>query len=258
MTTPRILITAGLALAGIALTFVIAAGFHDEIKLDQGVIWLLLVALAAMAVGEFLPKIDSLKIGKDGVDIKFSEVVSNDLGNLKDRVNNLEAAARAVSPASARYLSDSTAAAAEAPVARATPEPGWTWKQAPAELLRRGSFPNDPRKGVFGGEATDKGLRLRAEFLGPRNANWTRIRMIVEEEKQGAEGLAAVPMVEFFLHDDFGWPGGTKVPMTNGRAELERTVTGGFTIGVWAPDRDARLELDLAQQPEAPEIVKER
>jgi hypothetical protein len=128
------------------------------------------------------------------------------------------------------------------------------WIEAPDELTSPGPAEDDPWKGVFGGKAIDKGLRLGASFPGPKTGDWTEVRLFVLAE-DGTD-MADVSAVEFFIHDDFE-PNRLKTPVLGDKAKLSVNVTGGFTVGAWVPARRAKLELDLSKAPGAPRIVRE-
>lgn len=214
------------------------------VEINQGVITLLLSGLAAILCAELLPLLRNIKFG--GVEVEFRDLgvgLTTDIQGLEARVAKLElAAAGGGLPA---QPGGALAAAAEAS----------TLQPAPEGLDDCGVFANDLRKGKFGGSPVAAGLRLRAEFPGPRDARWTRLVLIVEPEKKGGD-MSDVHAVEFFLHDSFDEPR-MIVPVRDGKATLSLRVWGGFTVGVWVGERQATLELDLSEIKTAPRIIRE-
>jgi hypothetical protein len=126
---------------------------------------------------------------------------------------------------------------------------------APRKLIEWGRYSDDPRKGQFGGSAVDNGLALQADFL-KSTKDWADIRLRIIPEKSD-DKLTDVSAVQFFLHNSFK-PDRVKAPVIDGHAELTINSWGGFTVGVWVPERNATLELDLAELPNAPTVVRER
>lgn len=124
---------------------------------------------------------------------------------------------------------------------------------APPALRRAVTCPDDPNKGRFGARATRKGFTLSASF-DEVTSEWVRLTLTVAAgPRAGAtEGLSA----EFFLHDTFR-PHRYVEAFIDGRAQLEITTWGGFTAGVWIADQRIELELDLAEIPGAPPVIRE-
>lgn len=246
-TVPRLL--SGVGLACILGAFAYLWLSRTKAEIHEGVVGLLTIGIGAVLAGGLLPKLKSVSIGKDSVAIELrdlGETLTNDVVALQARIGELEVTDRAHAPAPPAAL---------AGAADATPAPAASgWRDAPPELDRRGAYRNDLRKGVFGGSAKRNGLELAAEFLGPNDKPWTKVRLIVRPEGHGPP--KPISAVEFFLHDTFHAPR-VKVAASDGRAQLELTIWGGFTVGVWAPEANATLELDLAALPDAPRIVRE-
>ena len=111
---------------------------------------------------------------------------------------------------------------------------------------------DDPQKGQWGGQSERGGRRLTAR-VSEGNRGWFKVHLAVENcgpvLLQGA--------VEFHLHPTFR-PSMVKVPVRAGRAELEISSWGAFTVGAAADDGQTRLELNLADLTGAPEIFLAR
>jgi hypothetical protein len=124
----------------------------------------------------------------------------------------------------------------------------------PPALMRMVQVPDDPNKGRFGGAAERAGLVLSAAFAPTRNKAWVRVELTVEDRlNEMADGDQA----DLFLHDSFR-PSRIAAVFRKGRASRTVTAWGGFTVGAWIPSRGVELELDLAQQDDAPAIIAER
>jgi hypothetical protein len=123
----------------------------------------------------------------------------------------------------------------------------------PPALRRMIVFTDDPNKGRFGGRRLRGGFKLRAEFKPTSNKNWIRITLTVATSREVSKGA----VVEYFLHDSFR-PSRVKAAFRNGTAKQVVTSWGGFTVGAWIPSEKVELELDLARQPGAPKIIRER
>lgn len=127
----------------------------------------------------------------------------------------------------------------------------WAPEDCPA--IAREPGPNDdPNKGRFGGEHVVHGFTLRARF-GKANANVAAIQLEVLADDP--EHLKLGDVVWFCLHPTFN-PTWVKIYFEDGRASLPISAWGGFAVGAWLPRQGVELELDLAEQEEAPEIIK--
>ncbi|HVP30145.1 MAG TPA: SIR2 family protein [Myxococcota bacterium] len=113
--------------------------------------------------------------------------------------------------------------------------------------------PNDPQKHRWGGQSRANGLELGASVLSD-SPGWFRVTLWVKptSSERTLEGT-----VRFHLHDSF-------VPMVRtivvraGRAEETLSAWGAFTVGAEADGGETRLELDLAELPDAPQEFKSR
>jgi hypothetical protein len=113
--------------------------------------------------------------------------------------------------------------------------------------------PDDPNKGRFGGRRSKGGFELRAAFTPTSDKNWVRITLTVAAKNEVPQSAVA----EFFLHDSFR-PSRVKATFRDAVAAKTVTAWGGFTVGAWIPSKGVELELDLAQEPGAPDIIRER
>jgi hypothetical protein len=113
---------------------------------------------------------------------------------------------------------------------------------------------DDPQKGRFGGKAEVDGFSLSASFSESGDQNWIGIHLVATA-KPGVV-LESDAVAEFFLHDTFR-PSRLSVTFANGVAALTLRAFGGFTVGAWIPSHQVQLELDLAEQSDAPRAIKE-
>lgn len=236
------------AVALVAGSFAFLYSAFEGGKVDQGVVAILLVGMATLVVVEVLPILKTFKVGKDGFEFSLrdlGEKVTVDADDLKQRVEELERlmkgpkAEPGAKPAPARGA------------ARATAKPS---AEVPEHLLRRGKYRDDPRKGLFGGESKVGDFELTASFGGDRDKAWAEVTLTVTAR---GKAVGKAQGVHFILHDTFSrWqiyePFGP-----DWKAEISRTVWGGFTVGAWIPGPDICLELDLSELPYAPRVVKE-
>ncbi len=120
-----------------------------------------------------------------------------------------------------------------------------------------GPVKDDPWKGQFGGSARVGTRRLSAdveEILG--KPGWFRLTMTVSSTDQGREPLTGE--VIYYLHDSFPQPI-LHVPVgPDGTAHLQIPAWGAFTVGVIADGGKTELELDLAENPNFPEVFRKR
>lgn len=113
---------------------------------------------------------------------------------------------------------------------------------------------DDPHKGKWGGKAEQNGRRLSARLAPIDGTEFLRVTMTVHsiDDRRPLAGT-----VVFHLHPTFRRSRVT-VPVSDGVATIERVAYGAFTVGAEADDGATRLELDLAELPEAPEPFKSR
>lgn len=130
------------------------------------------------------------------------------------------------------------------------PERPSSARKAPG-LRRQITYPDDPQKSRFGGVATRGGFALQATFHPTRSRDWVAITL----EVQAPAGVR-VESATFYLHDSYD-PDRHQVPFANGRAALDVIAWGGFTVGAWVAEAGVELELDLAEAPGAPRVIRE-
>jgi hypothetical protein len=131
----------------------------------------------------------------------------------------------------------------------------------PSETLRKESAApalskeirngHDPWKGLFGGRRENEGFTLSASFR--RIGDFVEVNLAVK----ALDTTTDLQVAEFFLHPTFPRQR-INVPFEKQVAKLKFLTWGGFTVGVWIPARKVELELDLAAEPDAPAIVRDR
>jgi hypothetical protein len=114
---------------------------------------------------------------------------------------------------------------------------------------------DDPWKGRFGSKAQANGRELSAELtrlteLGDTAA--ISLRVVSTDPLRPLTGT-----VQFFIHQSFG-KYDPIVPVIEGKAVLNLTSWGAFTVGAVCDDGATKLELDLSQHPDAWEPWKSR
>lgn len=123
----------------------------------------------------------------------------------------------------------------------------------PPALERPITETDDPHKGRFGGNASVGGFTLAAKFGDTEGAKLVRISLSVSA---GRDFESYDDVVEFFLHPTFR-PDRLRAAFHGHDAELRIVAWGGFTVGAWLPARRIELELDLANLPDAPKVIRE-
>lgn len=117
---------------------------------------------------------------------------------------------------------------------------------------------SDPHKGKFGGVPEANGLKLSAEVKPFEGIDDEYFRIHLKVAR--TDGSAFTTPVTFHLHPTFNPDVVTQSPVNN-EAVLERVGWGGFTVGAVVKDAagvETRLELDLAELPDAPALFKSR
>lgn len=112
--------------------------------------------------------------------------------------------------------------------------------------------PEDPQRGRFGGVPERDGRRLSASVTA--DDGWFHLELRVESTDR-AKPLAG--QVVFYVHDTFPSERYT-VRVFDGRAKLELTSYGAFTVGALADGGCTPLELDLSTLEGAPKKFRER
>jgi hypothetical protein len=117
---------------------------------------------------------------------------------------------------------------------------------------------SDPHKGQFGGVPEANGLKLSAEVKPFEGIDDEYFRIHLKVAR--TDGGAFTAPVTFHLHPTFTPDVVTQSPVNN-EAVLERVGWGGFTVGAVVKDEaghETKLELDLAELPDAPDLFKSR
>lgn len=129
---------------------------------------------------------------------------------------------------------------------RAASAAGWV-AQAPPQPID----PLDPQKGQWGGRVTRDGCRIEGHVSAARQPGLYDVEVVVRAERTDAR-LGA--WVRFHLHPTFGKVT-HEMPVRGGVARLRLVAYGAFTVGAES-ELGTRLELDLAEEPEAPEAFR--
>jgi hypothetical protein len=121
--------------------------------------------------------------------------------------------------------------------------------------VKAGQESNDPWKGAFGRQAQANGRLLEAKIEQPDDADgWAALELTVRSTD------ATKPLdgsVQFFLHPTFK-NDRPVVPVAGGVARLRLASWGAFTVGALCDGGATKLELDLAEHPDAQEPWKSR
>jgi hypothetical protein len=117
---------------------------------------------------------------------------------------------------------------------------------------------DDPWKGAFGKSATADGCALSATVvpLASDSSNFQvdlSVTALDPLRRAALKGHTAL----FYLHPTFGDKPRPVTIDDQGRATLQIFSYGGFTVGVLIDD-GTRLELDLAELPQVPELFRQR
>jgi pYEATS domain-containing protein involved in immunity len=111
----------------------------------------------------------------------------------------------------------------------------------------------DPNKGRFGGKPIGNGRVLRGTIEpAETGVGMFRLQLTVSSTNPANPLLGSVT---FYLHPTFKLPTVVR-PVENGIAVLTVVAWGAFTVGAMADGGATRLELDLAENPDAPDDFK--
>jgi pYEATS domain-containing protein involved in immunity len=114
---------------------------------------------------------------------------------------------------------------------------------------------DDPNKGLFGGSPVANDRALRA-VIEPSELG-TGLYRIVLTVSSTTPTKPLSGKVTFHLHPTFGQPV-VEREVVNGVASLVLVAYGAFTVGAVSDGGQTRLELDLAQNPDATEDFRSR
>jgi hypothetical protein len=109
---------------------------------------------------------------------------------------------------------------------------------------------SDPHKGRFGGSSRANGRELRATITPASATDAALCHVQITVQATPGSSPLSDPVV-LHLHPTFH-PDSVSVTPSEGIARLDRLARGAFTVGVEADEGRTRLELDLAEQPDAP------
>lgn len=136
------------------------------------------------------------------------------------------------------------------------PDVTQTIKDNQIKIRNDETIESDPNKGKFGRLSVNNERKLSAKI---RETSYDDELFVIDLEvsstnpdKNPLEGD-----VTFYLHPSF--PNEIeKIKVTNGKAENKLISYGTFTVGVVCDSGKTKLELDLAEVPDAPKLFKER
>jgi hypothetical protein len=115
---------------------------------------------------------------------------------------------------------------------------------------------DDPQKGRWGGRSEANGRRLTAKVTpAPGTPAWFLVHLEVTSLDPVNQPLTG--NVIFHLHPTFDPPDRTVAAVDN-KAVLDIYAYGAFTVGAEADNGSTRLELDLAELPDAPPEFRSR
>lgn len=112
--------------------------------------------------------------------------------------------------------------------------------------------PDDPQKGKWGGKSVVEGRALTAKVRSISD-DWFGVTLLVT----GTSDKPLEGRVEFHLHPTFARPAVT-VDVSDGRATLDLSAWGAFTVGAVADGGRTLLELDLSKDPSFPKKFRSR
>jgi hypothetical protein len=125
-------------------------------------------------------------------------------------------------------------------------------------VIEPGPSIGDPWKGQFGGQATSDKVRLSGTVtpLVSRPGLY-RLELLVSPLRDDLRSTLATQSARVYLHPTFGDPIRTVQFDLTGQIRIPLIAYGAFTVGVQLWD-DTRVELDLAQLPDAPAEFRAR
>jgi hypothetical protein len=127
-------------------------------------------------------------------------------------------------------------------------------EEMPPALTRPVVVEVDPEKGRWGGLPERDGWILSASFGETTSLGYVAIHLKVSStvSDRMLEGR-----VTFYLHPTFEENKVITVSARGGVADTLVRAWGGFTVGAWLHIQKVELELDLAELPYAPRVIKE-
>ena len=106
----------------------------------------------------------------------------------------------------------------------------------------KGYYNNDPQKDKWGGKPIAKGRELYAEVKKLGDSGYYSIDLIVQS--LNPKGNPLTGFVAFHLHPSFANPNPV-INVVKGKATLNLTAYGSFTVGAVCDNGQTKLEIDL-------------
>lgn len=130
--------------------------------------------------------------------------------------------------------------------------------EAVDDLLKKTTVnEDDPNKGQFGGQPKANGRVLEATVQAMSD-QMDLCKVVLKVSSTDPSRKPLTGRVVFHLHPTFVRQEFPVNVNDQGVAELTLTAWGAFTVGAVADDGETRLELDLAELPDAPKKFRER
>lgn len=117
------------------------------------------------------------------------------------------------------------------------------------------TLPDDPQKGLWGGKSESGSRKITATVRETSfDTNWFNINLMVTSTDPT---YPLTGEVLFHLHPSF-MKETQKVKVLDGVAHYNMIGWGAFTVGVECDENKTRLEIDLAELADAPELFRKR
>ena len=114
---------------------------------------------------------------------------------------------------------------------------------------------NDTQKGKWGGSPESNGRKVTATV---RPTTYNKELFVISLQVVSTDPNKPLKdKVIFHLHDTFVHPD-RSIDVNNGLASLQVVAWGSFTVGIECDNGQTKLEIDLAELPDAPQFFKER
>lgn len=216
--------------------------------------WEELVLVALGVIPWFSSFMETFKLGKDGVEVKYLE---DRLKALQDKVENevqpIAEKAKEIATANETIVNDAVVKAEianDAALRGVGKSPSST--DSAVVSSGRNRAPNrknevDPQKGKWGGKRVDEenGRRISVKVRTIKGEDYYR-RLIVRVESTDPVNNPLRGKVIFHLHPSFKETV-LKVDVRGGVAETSLVAYGAFTIGAEADEGRTKLEYDIAE-----------
>jgi len=201
-----------------------------HMRYDDAIAGTFAIGIGLILLAEVGPLIRAFKAG--GVELEFSDSMTDRFSELQKRVATLEMAAR--------HPERSPDEVREREAAQ------------PAALGRPIQYPNDPHKGRFGGAAESKFYKLSAVYRN-QCKNFVDVDLIVEAPADAS--VEGADCVRFYLDDSYH-PNIVPAMFTDRIARFSLFADHGFTVGAWVGCSQVELELDLSKDRNAPRLLR--